>query len=267
MTEIRLFPSDIGSVIPAVDIADQIGYDRTSITKVIGRHKAMFDGLTTFQRIDTASRGRQQTLCLTKTGVERVLLLIIPSRESKPDLFNRIEAFKQKFFEKVQQTSPVVQTLPASLDAELTEAIHIAEVCKKSPDPFLSAVLEKYGKKHLAVKLETPALAVVHGEPGWFNVSQLVAMCNDPLLNAERLNNYLQNNPRDPERRPFQYRDMNKLWRLTPLGWEHGEEYLYTCPSKHQEIRIRWRESILYAAGLKSQIASDQLALPVKARA
>jgi hypothetical protein len=46
---------------------------------------------------------------------------------------------------------------------------------------------------------------------------------------------------------------------------EHGREYLYTSPHQHSEIRLSWRESILYASGLKRPIPDDQLALPARA--
>ena len=45
----------------------------------------------------------------------------------------------------------------------------------------------------------------------------------------------------------------------------HGREYWYTALGGHQEVRIEWRESILYASGLKRSIANDQAALPAKA--
>jgi hypothetical protein len=90
-------------------------------------------------------------------------------------------------------------------------------------------------------------------------------MLHDPMINAERLNHYLNNNPKDPERRPFQYRDENRLWRLTPLGMEHGREYPFHGQGGHVEPRIEWRESILVASGLKRAIDESQISLPVRA--
>jgi hypothetical protein len=46
---------------------------------------------------------------------------------------------------------------------------------------------------------------------------------------------------------------------------EHGREYMYTAPSMHQEVRIAWRVTVLYAAGLKHDIADDQAMLPARA--
>jgi hypothetical protein len=56
-----------------------------------------------------------------------------------------------------------------------------------------------------------------------------------------------------------------RIWRLNPTGEMHGKEYVYEATSGHREIRIRWRESILYASGLKRPIDESQLALPARA--
>jgi len=266
MTEARILESEIGSVIPVADIAELIGYSRSAMSHAI---KAYDEKMSPCKILVTlpSSGGPQPFLCLNREGVDYLFLIIHPTKKSGMSLDRLLELRKNILAKMDRATKEITRAAPPvpALDEELTEAIHIAEVCKKSPDLFLSAVLEKHGRKWLAAKLET-APGIIHGETGWYNVSQLVAMCDDPQLTPERLNYYLWNNPKDPQRRPYQYRDMNKLWRLTLLGQEHGEEYLYTCPSKHQEIRIRWRESILYASGLKRQIEKDQLALPGKTR-
>jgi len=262
--EIRVIEKENDVWMPCKDLGQALGLDRTTLYQHIKRNRDFF-GETAIEGDILSHDGddfwvneRGLYLLLARVSTGRVnataKTAIIGFRKSIPAL---VQKYRKKEIVQAGHQVPI-------LDAELTEAIHIAEICNKSPDLFLSAVLEKYGKTHLAAKLET-APVIVHGEAGWYNVSQLVAMCNDPLLNAERLNNYLQNNPRDPERRPFQYRDVNKLWRLTMLGREHGEEYLYTCPSKHPEIRIRWRESILFASGLRKPVAPDQVMLPQKA--
>jgi hypothetical protein len=252
---VRVIPSEIGPVIPVVDIAESIGYSRGSITNAITKNEAAFRGYTSFQALQTPG-GNQQFLCLNQTGIERLILLIRPAKK-KGDLCERVETFRVKAFGRMEQKKEIAQT--PIIDEELVRARHLAEQTGGNLAAFQKIALEKCGYGDYAPALQVPAL--VHGEPGWFNVTQLVAMCNDPLLNPERLNWYLANNPKDPERRPFQYRDENHLWRLTPLGMEHGKEYWYTAPSQHQEIRIAWRESVLYASGLKRPISSDQTAL------
>lgn len=256
---LRVLPSEIGSVIPVVDIADMIGYNRSSITKTIDKNEAAFEGLKTFQTLPT-SGGNQRFLCLNHTGTERLFLLLSPSSKTKKDLFVKVEQFRLRAFGKMEESKEIVpaprQPTGPDLDTEIKHARTLAEKCGKNPDVFLAIALEKCGDGDYARALQAPA--VVHGEPGWYNVTQLVALCNDTLLNPERLNYYLMN-------RGFQYRDENRLWRLTPAGMGHGKEYLYTSPHQHSEIRISWRESVLYASGLKRPLASDQAALPAMA--
>ena len=257
---VRVIPSEIGPVVPAVDIADNIGYNRSTITNTITKNERLFKGFTIFKALPTGG-GTQQFLCLNSVGTDRLLLLIKPAKD-REELCERVERFKAKAFGLLAKVLPG-PGVPPVLDVELIQARRIAELTGGNLAAFQKIALEKCGVGDYAPARQVPAL--VHGETGWYNITQLVAMCNDPLLNPERLNWYLANNPKDPERRPFQYRDENHLWRLTPLGAEHGKEYWYTAPSQHQEIRIAWRESVLYASGLRRSISTDQAALPAKA--
>jgi len=113
---VRVLPSEIGPVIPVVDIISNIGYSRSSVTKALNRHPDMFKGLTTFQPIDTR-RGSQQGQCLNGAGVRNLILLLQPSAESKPDLRARVEAFKAEQYGKLEETekAPVPDLLESSL--------------------------------------------------------------------------------------------------------------------------------------------------------
>jgi hypothetical protein len=146
---------------------------------------------------------------------------------------------------------------------DLREARQIAELTKADPKAMQAAILRKHGYKELADVL-VPPLAYVHGEPGWYTVTELVALCNDPLLTPIRLNKWLENYREDNEWKPFQYRE-GKIWRLAPHGQPHGREYQYNLGNGHSEPRISWRSSVLYACGLKRDLAPDQMALPERA--
>jgi hypothetical protein len=257
---LRILPSEIGPVIPVVDIEGLLGYSRSAINKVLKEHEGKMTPCKTFLPLPTV-RGSQQFLCLNREGVDNLLLLIHPSKsrmtaegflEFRRDLLNKMGEPKS-----VALTTTEAAPVPATttLDSEILHARKLAEKCGKNPDAFLAIALEKCGDGDYARALQAPAL--VHGEPGWHNVTQLVALCNDPLLNPERLNYFLMN-------RGFQYRDENRLWRLTPSGIEHGREYLYTSPHQHSEIRISWRESVLYASGLKRPLSVSQAQLSAK---
>jgi len=236
------------------DLAAAWGIDRKTPGNLLARNPDLFagmflsDGDVTYH--DVNERGLY--LLMGKISADRLKnpeakTALIRFQRWVPEL---IQKYRKKEITEIPPTGP-------ALDIELAKARRIAEATGRDPAPFQKIALGKCGLGDYAPALDSSIPAVVHGEPGWFNPTQLVARCNDPLLTAERLNWYLKNHE-------FQYRD-GYIWRLTPRGMEHGKEYLYTAPSQHQEIRIAWRESVLYASGLKRQIPEDQMALPARA--
>jgi len=248
--------------IPLADIANAWGIDRSTPDKIIERNDEVFRGLFSIV-LDVTSTPMS---CLNERGLYLMMGKISASRLKNPEAKAAIIRFQRWVPDLIQRyrKKEIVQVVSIDgIKAELLQAGEFADTCKKSPELFQAAIFRKHGMMEYADALQVPS--VVHVGTGWYNPTGLVELCNDPLLNAERLNWYLKNNPKDPERRPFQYRDENGIWRLTALGMEHGKEYWYTAPSQHQEIRIAWRESILYASGLKRPISSDQASLTAKA--
>jgi hypothetical protein len=241
---VRSVPSEIGPVIPVVDIAENIGYSRSSITNTITKNESTFKGFTLIKDLNTAG-GMQAHLCLNRTGIERLLLLLRPAK-NKGDLCERVEEFRAKAFGKMEENNELcLLPAPDNLKFDLLKATEYAEVCQKDPGIFHAAVFRKHGMPEFAEALRP---AITHGETGWYNPTRLISLCNDPDLTPERLNWYLHN-------KGFQYRE-GYIWRLSDSGKIHGMEYNYEAPSGHREIRIRWRESILYTSGLKKSEAS-----------
>jgi hypothetical protein len=250
--EMRVLDSEIGKVVPIVDIAELIGYDRSSISKAIKANLDAFEGVKTFHTLQTAG-GPQPFLCLNETGVERLFLVISPSSKTKKDLFQKVEEFRVKAFGQLAEHKLLNGGNGHDLKTEIARAKLIAAETGGDPNKFLKIALEKCGAGDYAPALDIPA--VTHGETGWYNPTRLVSLVNDPDLTPERLNWYLKN-------KGYQYKD-GFIWRLTPEGAIHGREYVYEAPSGHKEIRISWRESILYASGLKR--SPDTMALVARA--
>jgi hypothetical protein len=192
------------------------------------------------------------------------MVLLKPARSR--DSFDKFMEFKERALDRLNgdrlSTAQVHSDKGNDLNSEITKAKMLAQATGGDVREFQAIALAKCGYSDYIPALKTAS--VNRGESGWFNPTQLVTLCNDPLLNAERLNYYLANNPRDPERRPYQYRDENRIWRLTPLGMEHGREYIFRGIGGHTEPRIEWRESILYASGLLKH-TGDSLAVAVRA--
>jgi len=257
---LRVLSSDIGSVVPVVDIADMIGYNRSSITKAIKANEGAFEGLKTFQTLPTPG-GDQQFLCLNHTGTERLFLLISPSSKTKRDLFIKVEEFRLKAFGKIEERKEIVQVQPApNITAELIEARQYAEACQKPAEAFEAEVFRKHGKEHLIPALQQHSNLLVipdSSQPGiWMTPTDIGRECG---LSAREVNSWLYNHS-------FQYPE-GPIWRLDKKGENFGEEYPFTSPYKHTELRIRWHRSILVASGLKRPLAENQTALPARAGA
>jgi hypothetical protein len=249
----RVIPSSIGPVIPVVDIAENLGYTRSSITNTITKNKELFEGFISNEALPTIG-GTQVFLCMNGTGIERLILLLRPMK-NRAELCQRVESFRAKAFGKLAEQKTVQQPVnpEAALKASLSTARLLATETGGDLAAFQKIALEKCGLGEWAPALSTVS-TIVHGEPGWHNATQLGEMAG---LTAEQVNAYLYN-------KGFQYRE-GKIWRLNPTGEMHGKEYVFEATSGHREVRIRWRESILYASGLKRPIDESQLVLPVRA--
>lgn len=237
---------------PLEDLAAAWGIDRKTPGNLIGRNQDLFagmfrsDGDVTYH--DVNERGLY--VLMGKISADR---LKNPEAKAAMIRFQRwvpelIQRYRKKEIVQVTPPQPLIQE-------EIDRAKLLAQVTGGDLREFQKIALKKCGYGDYAPALDSPS--IVHGETGWYNPTRLIALCNDPDLTPERLNWYLHN-------KGYQVRE-GFIWRLTPAGKEHGMEYPYEAPSGHREIRIRWRESILYASGLKKAIPSDQLALPARA--
>jgi hypothetical protein len=259
MSEMRVLESEIGNVVPLVDIADAIGYSRSALSKIYKSNEDLLKATQIFRPLQT-NQGVQQFTCINRTGLDLLMILIKPAKSR--DSFEKFLKFREIALNRLGNNDSLEPNGNGDIKSEITKAKMLAQATGGNLAEFQAIALAKCGYSDYIPALKTAA--ITHGESGWFNPTQLVPLCNDPYLNAERLNYYLANNPKDPERRPFQYRDENRIWRLTPLGMEHGREYIFRGIGGHTEPRIEWRESILYASGLLKH-TGDSLAVAVRA--
>ena len=128
-TELRVIESEIGMVVPVADIAEMIGYHRSSITKAIQANEEAFKDLKTFQTLPTVG-GLQPFLCLNETGVDRLFLVISPSSKTKKDLFKRVEEFRLKAFGNLSEHKQLTSGNNGTgndLNSEITKAKMLAQ--------------------------------------------------------------------------------------------------------------------------------------------
>jgi len=224
---------------PLTDLAAVWGVDQSAPYHIVERNPEVFDGLSRMScDLDvTATSGR----CVNERGLYLLMGKISAGRLKNPEAkaaiirFQRwvpelIQRYRKKEIIQVQQ-GPVLET-------ELTQAKRISELTGTDLRTMQAAALRKCGLKEYADAL-TPSLQ--HGEAGtWLNPTQIGSRCGHSV---REVNNFL-------EWHRFQYRGPDGLWRLTDKGEMHGEEYWIETTTRHREIRIRWKESILTASGL-----------------
>jgi len=247
--EVRVIERDGEPWFPLFDLAAAWGVDRKTPGNLVDRNKELFagmfhsDGDVTYH--DVNERGLY--VLMGKISADR-----LKNPEAKAAMI-RFQRWVPELIQKYRKREIVQQPSTPCIADELQKAKMLATGTGGNLTAFQKIALEKCGMGDYAPALDaTPTL--VHGEPGWHNATQLGEMAG---LTAEQVNAYLYN-------KAFQYRE-GKIWRLNPTGEMHGKEYVYEATSGHREIRIRWRESILYASGLKRPIDESQLALPARA--
>lgn len=248
---------------PVTDLAAAWGIDKNTLPHQIDRNTELFLGMHADKYV-TYPTGQIQATCVNERGLYLLIGRINADRLKNPQAKEAILRFQRWVPELIQRyrKKEIVQ-VPATPEIlpELRQAKEEAAICGCEPTILLAAVYRKHGEVEKANALVP---AITRGEPGWYNPSGLVELCNDPNLTPERLNQYLANYRENGEWRPFQYRE-GKIWRLTKRGMDHGREYPFNLGNGHSEPRIAWRESILYASGLKHDLPASQATLPARA--
>ena len=235
---------------PLADLAAAWGVDRKTPGNLLGRNHDLFEGMY-------LSDGDVTYHGVNERGLYLLMGKISADRLKNPAAKEAIIRFQRWVPELIQQyRKREIAPVPAGpvLDTELQQARRIAELTGTDLKTMQAAALRKCGLPEYADVLQQQVPAITHGETGWYNPTRLIGLCNDPDLTPERLNWYLSN-------KGFQVKE-NGIWRLTPAGLIHGKEYPFNAPSGHSEPRIAWRESVLYASGLKRDIPESQMALP-----
>jgi prophage antirepressor-like protein len=260
---------------PIVDLAAAWGIDRTTPHNILMRNSEAFRGFVCGVSMCDKMSPSETGFCVNERGLYLLIGRITTGKLKNKAAAANILRFQRWVPELIQRyrkkeiapAQPEPRELDEVISDDLLEAKQIAELTGTDPKLMQAAALRRHKNDMydaFAEVLERQAVSVRHGEPGWYNPSGLVELCGDPHLTADRLNKWLENYREDGEWRPFQYRD-GRLWRLTKRGMEHGREYSYNLGNGHSEPRISWRSSVLYACGLKRDLAPDQTALPARA--
>ena len=168
MTELpdgcRLIQSDIGPVIPVIDIEKLIGYSRSAINAKLKEHEDKIRPCETFVPLPTG-RGNQRFRCLNRAGVDLLLAYIHPSKDRMSD--DEYLALRSGILDKmgnalveIKKEIALVKPEPEELDEvvayDLREARQIAELTGTDPKLMQAATLRKHGYTELADVLVPP---------------------------------------------------------------------------------------------------------------
>jgi len=94
-TPVRVVKINGLDMIPVIDIADSIGYDRTNLTKMFSRNAGFFDAENKGMVAMMTTGGEQKLDCLTRDGVIGLLWLVDLLRIKNPEKRARILAFRK----------------------------------------------------------------------------------------------------------------------------------------------------------------------------
>lgn len=279
----RTIPSDIGPVIPIIDIVENIGYSRSAVTKTLKRHEAFFIGLTSSQSIDTR-RGPQYAKCLNAEGVRRLIMLLDPSAKTNPELFKRVESFKLSVLENLGE-SPIPVSSPASLQGNQFQDPVLGSLRKNAERAKVLVSDYKYPEE-TALRLAMEAVVQECGDEarqfkGPATAPALPAPVQEDLPPAdpdferyhslEKLSTYCQCSSKEAHRileDEHVIECVNKIWRLTRYGERYGKMFECMPFFPHSRARrwmIRYHPDAVQL--VRGKLMGMQLPLPITPRA
>lgn len=254
MTSLDIIPLFEGSQIRTMERKEEVwfriddlalawGIDRTTPGKLIDRHPEVFEGFTLSVAVGDIT-SPDEWRCVNERGLYLLMGKISADRLKNKEARAAMIRFQRWVPELIQKyrKKEIVQ-VPAEnpdrmIKSELGTAKMLAEATGRDVTAFQAIALERCGLKDYVPALQPP---VQYGETGWLTPTAIAERCGCDL-SARNINHYLYN-------KGYQVPE-GGLWRLTEKGRPFGEEYVFEATSKHREIRIRWRESILAVSGL-----------------
>lgn len=158
--DLRIIQTGAGPVVPIVDIAAGIGYTRSAISKMIKRYPEAFNGLSVIQPVETGNRGVQHMICLTREGVDQLLVRLEPASTTKPELREKVQALKERAFSSRPAALPAPQPVTSPLIDSLNRNADIADILvdrynyqpEVARSLAMAAVVEECGESALVFK-------------------------------------------------------------------------------------------------------------------
>lgn len=247
---VRIVQREKDRMIPLVDIALAIGYDRKSIRRHLDKDPELFSGME--GRVVTLTPGGDQELrCLTRDGVIGLLMKLSASRIKDPEKRNRLITFQKWAIDtlgKVMDGIPTgsgpgvpIQNNPeasAMLEDHLRMARALTEYAGVKQGiaaaVAIAVVQEKTGIDLTWCKNLLPAAS---DPPGYLIPSEIGMQIG---MSAQRVNEILHE-------LGYQLKSSDG-WKLTGPGRFYGEEYPFSR-NGHSGYQIRWKPEVIKRIG------------------
>ena len=239
---VRIVQHEKDRLIPLVDIARAIGYDRKSIRLHIDREPALFEGME--GRVVTLTPGGQQEVrCLTRDGVLGLLMKLSASRIRNGDTRTRVIAFQRwamRTLGKVMdgRTGEIAPPPGSRAAALLEDHLRMARALTQyagvkegiAAAVAIAVVQEKCGEDLAWCRNLLPA---AHEQPGYLIPSEIGLQIG---LSAQRVNEILAE-------LGYQVKSRDG-WKIHGPGRFYGEEFPYSR-NGHSGYQIRWKPEVI----------------------
>lgn len=275
---LRIIQTADGPVVPIVDIAAGIGYTRSAISKMLKRYPEAFNGLSVIQPVETGSRGVQHMICLTREGVDQLLIRLEPASTTKPELREKVQALKDRAFSNHHEaplaaTTPLIDSLNRNADIadilvdrynyqpEVARSLAMAAVVEECGGP---ALIFKGPAMLSAPKAEesVPALPLMscskcimsEADPEFEKYFSLRKVAEYTGLQEDRVRNIL-------EKSGLLHWE-HGIWHLTQVGKQFGKVFTTYPLAPHrmtEKKMIRWSPAAIER--VKTYVSAGQAQL------
>ena len=269
--DLRIIESDIGPVVPVVDIARNVGCSRTTVFNTIRRHPTLFKGVTSSIQLETPS-GKQRHTCIAKSALEDLISHLRPLNHD--NLPERIEGFRAAQIKKKSAlgvSAPLSDVLTEygrqarvlatewGVDLPVAQRVVMATAVERFPDltPY-RALVGAGDKPHDAIQ-ELPAPAAgPKADPDYekyFSLRKLSQFCQCEEKDARKIL---------VDEGVVTYQNTHLV--LTKYGERFGRLFTVTPEAPHrmyEEIRIRYSPEAVQL--VRGKLASIQMRLPARA--
>ena len=269
--DLRIIESDIGPVVPVIDIARQFNRDRSTITRILSKpeNEPLFAGCLSTQVIATKA-GKRECICITKAGMEELIAHLRPvNRDNLPE---RIGKFRKALMDRNTMVTPALSEILTEygrqaralatewgVDLPVAQRVVMATAVERFPDltPY-RALVGAGDKPHDAIQ-ELPAPAAgPKADPDYekyFSLRNLAQFCQCEEKDARKIL---------IDEGVVAYQNTHLV--LTKYGERFGRLFTVTPEAPHrtyEEIRIRYSPEAVQL--VRGKLASTQMRLPARA--